>query len=283
MTSPENLRPSASYAADIKILDAEPWNADGPIDRLIFLQQQAFAADRSRNHNRFGTIVMEMSGIEHEIGNHSEAAAYAEEAIGAFSQGGDTQSLIAAQSTAAKEYRLLESPDLVLSAVSSVLTNRTRLSQAQNKFAKPVLDGGMHPVLRLANSFAFSYTGGTAEDTEYPAYRLRRKSPRPSADAAVGLAATLEQLLDVSVLMQSNEADNTLLWLQMLYIQLAHRKFGLPRSERREAKHTSEQIRNVRQYVTFSGSDRGSPITEVGLPLRELFERSKNGPPVLVG
>lgn len=237
------LQLSPEYACDIQIFDAEPWKEQGPIDELIDLQQRAFLADRLDNYGQFGSLVMEMSRVEHSIGNHSEAAAYANEAAEAFQRGEYREGAIAAHSTLAKEYRTLYSPDLALASLGEVISLRTKLSGEIYDSHDLVLDGDMQPVLRLIQSFTATYnsswlTHHDTEDKEYPSPCLP-KSARPSRDATESLFYSLDHLVDIPVAVTDKEAAMILLRLCLLYKDLASRRLNLSSTDRKIANSKS--------------------------------------------
>ncbi|MDB5171060.1 MAG: hypothetical protein JWO35_754 [Candidatus Saccharibacteria bacterium] len=248
MASPEDLfKPSVGYVHDIQIFDAAPREERDAVDRLMDLQQQAFRADRLGNYGQFGSLAMQMSHIERSIGNHSEAAAYADEAAEVFEQGGRTGDAIAARSTLAKEYRTLYSPDLALASLQDVLSLRTILSGSTIDSKARLLDADIQPVLRLLDSFSCTYlssgfVGRETSDNDYPAVHLPNKSPRPSRDAVEELVNSLDQLLEIPTSMTSRAALMPLLYLSLAYKRMSHRRFGLNKVDRKIAKSKAESL-----------------------------------------
>jgi hypothetical protein len=220
---------------------AEPWPQTDKVDELIDLQQQAFRADRVGNYGQFGVLVMQMSKIEGSIGNHTEAAAYAGEAAEAFEQGGLAREALGARSALAREHRITYAPNLALASLQDVLRLRTELSGEETGSTTSIIDGELKPVLRFVNSFTLTYLNSTADDNEYPAYFLP-KSPRPTREATEGLMGNLDELLDMPVSMNGEETAMTLLYIHMLYQQLAERQLGLSKPARKTAKSQATRL-----------------------------------------
>ncbi len=87
----EYERSTASYEADIRIFDAEPWAEHEAVDELIALQAQVFTAevsDKQVEQQKVGKIYTQMSEIEGSIKNHGEEAAYALQAAEEFERRG---------------------------------------------------------------------------------------------------------------------------------------------------------------------------------------------------
>lgn len=278
----DDLQPSPEYAHDIRVIDAEPWDERTAIDELINLQDLAFRADRVGRLDQFGSLVLQMSQIEHAIGNHSEAAAYASEAAGAFVTGGHVVEAVSAYATHAKECCTLESPDLALASLEQVISFRTK---ASGHDGSPVLDASIIPVLRLSDSFMATYSSNWlvqhyTDDFEYPAAVLPPKSPKPSRHASQSLLESFDQLLDIPLAMDGRQMINFTLRFNWLYKQIARRRFGLPKPERKQAETTAEQISGVmytsayRDHRMIKAFDAGDTH---GTTLRQLAEhKAKN-------
>jgi hypothetical protein len=242
--SDKHSDPTPDYVRDIRIFDDEPWAVRGPVDELIDLQQRAFASDRAGDYTQFGRVTMQMSGIEHSIGNHSEAAVYATEAAGAFMTAGNAGEAIGAQATLAKEHRTLLSPNLALGTLKDIIELRAQMSGGM-KEGHWVLDADMNPVLRLARSFTATYLASKLvgpvelDDPEYPSVYLP-KGPRPSSDASEELLNTLGRIQELPIgVMATNEMAGLLWHLQALHKDLGHRRLNVPGSERGDAKYTA--------------------------------------------
>jgi hypothetical protein len=200
MSTPEdNFEPSPEFARDIKIFDAEPWTVRGPIDNLIDLQQQAFQADYSGNRPEFGAVVMEMSRIESSIGNHSEAAAYADEAAAAFTEEGLREDAIAAHATLAREHRTLDSPSLALASLAELARLKVNWEGGLLDVPKRVPDEEVMAIVRLVKSFTHGYLSTSwvlyeTGDGRYPTVPVPKGGERPAADAVNRLGEQLVRL-----------------------------------------------------------------------------------------
>jgi hypothetical protein len=225
-----------------------------PVDRLISLQQIAFEADCAGNHRRFGNAVLLMADTEREIGNHSEAAAYADTAAAAFVRGedADLDGALSAHSTLAKEWRTLESPNLAFAALQEVVRLRVAASGKAAGVASGLVGPELQAVLRLAGSFTATYRStfltGTfnTEDPQYPVPHLAFNSPRPSKDASEGLMNSLDGLLEAPVAMTGGSVPTTLLYLQYLYVDLSSRRLNLDKVGRKHADSQRQRLGKVR-------------------------------------
>jgi hypothetical protein len=272
---PDDVPTTPEYAHDIRVIDAEPWNERTAVDKLINLQDLAFRADSVGRLDQFGSLVLQMSQIEHAIGNHSEAAAYASEAAGAFVTGGHVVEAVSAHATHAKECCTLESPDLALASLEQVLSLRTK---ASGHDGSPVLDASIIPVLRLSASFMATYSSSWlvqhyTDDSEYPAVVLPPKTPKPSRHASQSLLESFDQLLDIPLAMDGKEMTNFTFRFNWLYKQIARRRFGLPKAERKQAETTAELISGImytsayRDHRMIKAFDENAAH---GMTLREL-------------
>jgi hypothetical protein len=239
MSSPDDY---PADRPDLRILDSEPWRQAGqPVDQLIGLQQQAFVADLAGNHHQFGTVVMAMSQAERDIGNHTEAAAYASEAADAFLKAGSPDDAAAARATEAREYRTLYSPDLALASLSEVLALRQGvLPTSSSDSVAGRLDSRALPTMRLLANFTGTFSRREVthdiDGKAYPAVFIS-KYPRPSKDAAEQFIESLDQMRDLPIAMSGEEASDVLSYMATTYGIISSRHFGLKGAERSRAKH----------------------------------------------
>lgn len=232
---------------DLEILDSEPWReANQPIDVLINLQQQAFEADRAGNYQQFGTVLMTMSRVEHDIDNHGEAAAYASEAAEAFEKAGSVEDATAAHATVAKEYRTLFSPDLAVASLQEViaLTGRGSDCSSPDSSSAP-LDIKTLPNIRLLANFVSTFSGVIFEDGKngigYPAV-VFPKYPKLNRSTASEFLSSLSGFAQMPLDMTGKEAHSVLFYLHSVYSLVANRRFGLKGMDKNQAKFMADAL-----------------------------------------
>lgn len=230
-------QPSPEYAADIKQLDAQPWDEHSAVDSLIVLQRDAFLSEVARDHARHGAIALQMADIERSLNNSSEAAAYTQEAVDAFDEGDMAEDAIAASCVLATEYRNLQGPDLAVAAMQRALALRTGDAQTET-----VLDIQISPLFTQLGRLLEPYTNGT----------MLRKGPRPSRDAMESLFGQTDALLDVPLAVSRQQLSQTTSTLSTTYHVMSRRELGMSSSERKLAKERSVTLGTYSFALVFA-------------------------------